>query len=244
MEGLKSAFEERLAEVEAYLMFLTTLEEQAQKGPPRIEGADQVISVQQQKILYAGVYLQLYNLVESTMTRCIEAIGEAAAQTGAWVPGDLCAALRKEWVRAIAKTHIELTPDNRLSNALGLCEHLVSALPVQNFSIEKGGGGNWDDDAIEDISGRLGFKLTVSVETYRGIKRRIKDDLGALGLVKRLRNQLAHGSISFSECADGMTVTQLKEIKDYTVNYLREVVDRFITYIVNFEFLILERRPA
>ena len=244
MAAINSTFEDRLAEVNAYLEFLIILEQQSQKGPPFIEGASQSISTQQKNILYSSIYLQLYSLVESTMTSCIDAIGKATAQTGTWVPGDLCVCLRKEWVRVVARTHVDLTSDKRLSSAVDLCDQLLSAIPIENFLIEKGGGGNWDDNAIEDISGRLGFKLTISAKAYKDIKRPIKDDLGVLGLVKQLRNKLAHGSISFSECAEGVTVADLIEMKKYTENYLREVVDRFNGYIMDFEFLVPERRPV
>jgi hypothetical protein len=242
--NLAIGFQERLAEVEAYLEFLSTMEAQAQQGPPRIEGAEHPITAQHQRILYSSVYLQLYNLVEATMSRCIEAISEAAKESAQWKPGDLSDSMRREWVRVTARTHVELAPENRLESALLLCEHLVASLPISSFDIEKGGGGNWDDIEIEAFSRRLGFQLAVSQPVYSAIKRRFRDDLGALALVKQLRNRLAHGSISFAQCAEDVTVGQLVELKARTVNYLREVVDRFIRYIDSFEYLLPERRPT
>lgn len=244
MENLRTDFTERLAEVESYLDFLTLLEMRAQEGPPRLDGSDTPITVQQQRILYSSVYLQLYNLVESTMSRCIDAIAHAAAQGASWFPGDLSAELRKEWVRVIARTHTELKSERRLESALALCEHLVAALPVSTFEIEKGGGGNWDDLAIEKISERLGLALVVSKPVRSGIKRQVRDGLGPLALVKTLRNRLAHGDISFAECAENVTVNELVELKNRTVAYLTEVVDRFIVYLATHEFLIPSRRPA
>ena len=244
MEALRTGFAERLSEVETYLEFLVVLDARAQSGPPKLEGAEHPISAQQQKILYSSVYLQLYNLVESTMTRCIDAVAQSAAQAGTWVPGDLSAELRKEWVRVIARTNVELNADNRLASALVLCEHLVSALPVAHFDMEKGSGGNWDDNAIEQFSERLGLALMVSQPVYSSIKQPIRNDLGPLQLVKDLRNRLAHGSISFTECAGDVTVAQLIELKQKTVDYMREVVERFISYLTGHEFLVAARRPA
>lgn len=244
MNELLEAFNERLFEVETYLDFLLMLETQAQRGPPKFEGAAHPISAQQQKILYSSVYLQLYNLVESTMTRCIDAVADAAAENGRWNPGDLCDSLRKEWVRFVARTHVDLTPDNRLVSALALCHQLVSTLPVSALAIEKGGGGNWDDAAIEAMSRRLGFRLDLSPSVHGAVKRRMKDNLGPLALVKRLRNQLAHGAISFAECAEGVTVAELTELKNKTADYLREVVNCFVDYLKRFEFLIPDKRPV
>lgn len=242
--NLAIGFQERLAEVESYLEFLSTMEAQAQQGPPRIEGAQHPITTQQQRILYSSVYLQLYNLVEATMSRCIQAVSEAAKENSQWKPGDLSDSMRREWVRVTARTHIELAPENRLESALRLCEHLVASLPISAFDIEKGGGGNWDDLEIEAFSRRLGFQLVVSQPVYRAIKQPFRDDLGPLALVKQLRNRLAHGSISFVQCAEDVTVRRLVELKDRTVNYLREVVDCFTRYIDSFEYLLPERRPA
>lgn len=242
--NLNIGFQERLAEVETYLDFLSTMEAQAQQGPPRIEGAEHPITTQQQRILYSSVYLQLYNLVEATMSRCIETIAEAAKDNARWRPSDLSDSLRREWVRVTARTHVDLTPEHRLESALRLCDHLVGALPISAFDIDKGGGGNWDDSEIEAFSKRLGFQLAVSQPVYSAIKQPFRDDLGPLALVKQLRNRLAHGSISFAQCAEDVTVGRLVELKDRTVNYLKEVVDCFMRYVESFEYLLPEKRPA
>ena len=245
MNALVTGFQERLDEVEAYLAFLSAMETCSQQGPPRLVGAEHHISVQQQRILYSSVYLQLYNLVEATMSRCVEAVATAARDGGQWKPGDLVLELRQEWVRATSRTHeSNLTPVHRLEYALAMCNRLVDSLPIAEFDIEKGGGGNWDDDAIEAISQRLGFQLTVSQSVYSAVKRPFRNELGPLALVKDLRNQLAHGSISFAQCAEDVTVSRLVDLKEKTVAYLREVVGCFSNYIQAHEYLVPERRPA
>jgi hypothetical protein len=241
---LTTEFQERLAEVEAYLDFLSTMESQAQQGPPRIEGAKHPITAQQQRILYSSVYLQLYNLVEATMSHCIEAIAEAAKDNARWKPSDLSDSLRREWVRMTARTHVDLKPERRLESALRLCDHLVASLPISSFNIDMSGGGNWDDSEIEAFSKRLGFQLVVSQPVYNAIKQPFRDDLKPLDLVKQLRNRLAHGSISFAQCAEEVTVGRLVELKDKTANYLKEVVERFSIYVDSFEYLLPEKRPV
>lgn len=244
MTDLNAGFQERLAEVDAYLQFLTAMELRAQHGPPRLEGAEHPITTQQQRILYSGVYLHLYNLVEATMSRCIEAVAAAARDNGRWTPGDLSGDLRREWVRATARTHVDLTPQHRLERALRLCDHLVASLPIETFDIDQGGGGNWDDLEIEEFSKRLGCQLVVSQPVYSAVKRPFRDDLGPLALVRQLRNRLAHGSISFAQCSEDVTVERLTDLKNRTVNYLSEVVACFATYIEGSEYLIPGKRPA
>src|SRR5262245_26216716 len=117
MIDLVQAFEERLEEIDTYLDLLDALQRQVQQGPPRIGEDGTTITVTQQRIIYSSVYLHLYNLVESTVTRCIEALTKAIEEKGPWLPGDLSASLRREWVRTIARTHTELNSENRLETA-------------------------------------------------------------------------------------------------------------------------------
>jgi MAE_28990/MAE_18760-like HEPN len=244
MEALGTAFEERLGEIRAYLAFLDGIEVEARSGPPRLGAAGALITAQQQRILYSSVFLQLYNLVEATVVKCLDGVTDAALSGGNWLPGDLTEGLRREWVRVVARTHVELNPEHRLESALALCQHLVGALPVSGFKVEKGGGGNWDDDAIKQIAGRLGFNLQVSAETYSAIKRPFRDDLGPLQLIKKLRNSLAHGNVSFAECGENLTVGELRDLVDRTTVYLREVVGAFRSYIDGHQFVVQAKRPA
>lgn len=234
-----NAFEERLQEIEAYLDLLDALERQLQTEPATIGG--QRITAQQQRIMYSAVYLQLYNLVEATATWCIEAVSNAAS--GIWKVHDLTDKLRREWVRSIARTHVSLNEDNRLSTAVAFCELLLAAEPLMPWLVEKGRGGNWDDNEIEAITERLGCELQLPPAILTGAKRHVRDDKGPLALVKHLRNQLAHGSLSFTECGEGVTVTELRDIKERTERYLREVVRAYQDHINQFKFVRPERRP-
>ena len=239
MDAIAQSFEDRLQEIESYLDLLEALERQIKIGRPTIGGS--VITAQQQKILYSSVFLQLYNLVEATTTWCLDAVCGAATDNGRWRAGDLVENLRREWVRSTARTHIDLNSDHRLDSAFQLCEHLVKALPLLELTIET--RGNVDDYVIQSITERLGLRLTISKDVLRGIKQPIRDDKGPLVLVKDLRNRLAHGSLSFSECGDGITVPDLRHLKDCTADYLREVIAGFRAYIDSYEFLVPPRRP-
>ena len=63
-------------------------------------------------------------------------------------------------------------------------------------------------------------------------------------MVKSLRNDLAHGSLSFAECGAGTTVKELRDIANWTATYLREVVAHFVAYISSHEFLVPGARPT
>lgn len=242
MEPLQRGFDERLLEIETYLDLLDALQRQVQAGPPSIGGAP--ITVQQQRILYSSVYLQLYNLVEATATWCIEAIAAAAADGGKWKPVDLSDPLRREWVRAVARTHIELNYDNRLQTAMEFFSWIVDGEVVKPWDIQKGGGGNWDDTELERIAERLGVELRIDATIKTNAKRHIRDDLSALALVKVLRNKLAHGSLSFTQCGENVTVAELRDLKTRAAEYLREVIRFFQSSIDSFAFLQPAKRPG
>lgn len=241
VDPITQVFEERLQEIDAYLDLLDALERQVQQGPPRIGGAP--ITSQQQKILYSSVYLQLYNLVEATATWCVEAVAGASA-SGQWKPGDLIEKLRSEWVRTVARTHTDLNAQNRFATTFEFCDRLIKASPITTWTVETGGGGNWDDMVLEDIADRLGFDLRLTEQARKGVKRIVRDDKGTLVLVRFLRNRLAHGSISFAECGEGVTVSELREMKDRAAVYLREVVKAFRGFIDEHMYVTPDKRPA
>ncbi|MFD4549410.1 MAE_28990/MAE_18760 family HEPN-like nuclease [Streptomyces sp. NPDC058466] len=240
---LSPFFEERYAEVSEYLAFLQEIEKAAQSGIPRIAGVNYRITVKQQRILYSSLYLQLYNLVEATVARCISAITEAAETAGQWQPHQLNDELLREWVRSTARTHADMAPEARLKYAMDLGERIVKQLPVNGFLIESGGGGNWDDEAIYDMGKRLGCSITITAETRSLVKRPMRDDLGSMKLVKNRRNDLAHGSISFVECADTVTVDELCRTANSVEKYLREVIDCFVRFVDSYDFLRPSFRP-
>src|SRR5437762_8944464 len=120
MEPLGPAFEERFGEINSYLEFLEEIEAAARSGPPRIGASGPLITTHQQRILYSSVFLQLYNLVEATVVKCLDAVTSAALIDGTWNPGDLITELRREWVRVTARTHVDLNYEHRLESALVL----------------------------------------------------------------------------------------------------------------------------
>lgn len=243
-DDLETFFKERLAEVVAYLDLLKGLEQAAQQGRPKLQGSDIYITTDHQRILYSSLYLQLYNLVEATVSRCVESVAAVAREGGQWRPADLNESLRQEWVRAIARTHIVLNPERRLESAVAMCSYLIEQLPVGDLEIEAGGGGNWDEDAILKIGNRVGCDITISQATNTAARYRMRDELGPMKLVKNRRNRLAHGSLSFVECADGVSVAELEQMVDAVGSYLTEVVNCFIAYVKGFLYLRPESQPA
>jgi hypothetical protein len=236
MELPSEGLGERLREVESYLGFLRSIEKATTAGPPRLAGSDEPITAEQQRILYSSVYLQLYSAVEATITRCLDFVTVATLDSKRLKPGELSETLKREWVREVARTHTDLNYAHRLDRALSLCNHLVEQLPVTPFKITKG-AGSWDDTEIEEISRRLGCTLTVPQDAFKAAKRPFRNEKGALALIKWLRNQLAHGEISFAQCGEGVTVEELERLAHLTAEYLKGVTASFEAYVTAEEFM-------
>ena len=94
------------------------------------------------------------------------------------------------------------------------------------------------------MADRIGCNVPFTQDAVTGIKRVIRNDKSALVLIRDLRNQLAHGSLSFTECGEGVTSTDLREITNWTAEYLRQVVGGFEAFIQSHAFLVPARRPA
>jgi hypothetical protein len=242
---LRAEFQEHFEEVEAYMGLVTAVEHAAQSGTPILQtrsGTASTVKPLQQKVLCGGVYLHLYNLVEATISRCVAAVETAASSAKRWRADDLSVKLRREWVRSIARTHEELSTDHRLRAAIDLCNHLVAMLPAI-VKIEKGRGGNWDDIAIFRFADRIGIPLQLGEAIEARVKQPYRDNKGALTLIKCLRNKLAHGEMSFAECGDGRSSTELDELVHLTRDYLEKVISAFEGFVSRYEFLEPEKRP-
>lgn len=243
MSNISKFLEERFSEIDEHLKLIENIERAIQSGLPRIGETEDVVTTRQQRIIHSSVYLQLYNLIEATVTFSLEEICETCIENNNYKPADLNEQLREEWVRVTAKTHVETTYENRLKDAVTMCNHITGSLPIKGFKIAKGGGGNWDDKAIENIAKRIGCHLKISEDIYENIKRKYRDELGALGLVVNLRNRLAHGRISFEECGQNDTASELRYLADLVVSYLRELVTAIQEYINQHHYLREEARP-
>ena len=227
---LNTFFVERRAEIDAYIQLLQELEVAAQGGAPRLQDTNAAITPEQIKILNSSLYLQLYNLVEATVSRCLDAIA-ATLSREQLKPDEINPTLRQEWVRFVARTSIDLNSGNRLQAAMDLCDHLLGKLPISTFKIDSGGGGNWDDTAIELMCKRVGCDLVMTSAVKTAAKQPVRDDMNALRLVKDRRNSLAHGSLSFSDCSDGVSFAELSNLANSVYGYLEAAIYSFDNYL-------------
>ena len=235
---LLTVYQERKNEIQKYLDFIAGIETILPDGSPMLTGINTTthgsvfrITPDIQKILYAGLYLQLYNIVESTVVKCVRYIESSIHQVEYSNWGKLSQNLQKEILRSLAKKIADSSIDKRTDAMYFFVQSIFTAGKNIEDNLDLGGGGNWDDEKIFNFFKRLGINISLQPEIAKNVKIKRYDDMGSLQLVKSFRNKLAHGEISFIECGANLSFKELKELTESVFTYLEEIIcqiNRFI----------------
>lgn len=218
MNSTKVEYNKRLHEVEVYFETLELLD----KGDCSIKCVDILgdetikrIDSELSTILKANGFLLLYNLIESTIRKSLDAI-LISIHTSSVTYGSLSEELRKLWIKQEGKN----------GNIKKIIEIANKILRKELLSFEKDFidiNGNIDAQKIREILKKLGGN-----EIKDG--RYLKD-------IKDKRNNLAHGDFSFSEIGKNYTVKELIKYKNETKDYLLKVLTEIELYINSKKFL-------
>ena len=212
MTTVQLDFQSRVAEIEAYLDFVsrvdagdTLLIASADALPAYSAAArDDLL-----RTFRASAILLIYNLMESTVTNAVEAIfDELRSQR---VHFNDC---RVE-VRRVVLTHLKQhNPGDILPELLQLSTDII----IKTFRKDKVVSGNVDARRIKDLSDEYGINHPAA-------------DGNDLLTVKTTRNDLAHGSKSFAEVGRTFTVSDIVRIKDKVIAYLTALLSNVASYI-------------
>lgn len=236
MNDIESLVFERISEIEDYLSLLRKLDHSIKNGKP-------IATSNQMRLLYSSVYIQLYNLVEAFVTKMIENL-QTLVRDSNIKPDELSEELFKLWIRVNAKTHEHLEFEKRLIHTIDMSKKIISQQPPTYLNIPKGGGGNWDEKEINNLTKKIGLVLDLEKthETLNDkIRLPIRNDYGVLALTKHLRNALAHGELSFSECGKDVTVDELEDAKSLIKEYIEVVLLKYASYVASKSYI---KKPA
>ena len=218
MNNTRLEYNKRLQEVEVYFETLKLLDSGSCSikcidilGQETIKEIDAELST----ILKANGFLLLYNLVESTIRKSIDAILYSIHTTSVTF-GELSEELRRLWIKQEGKN---VNSDKIMSIAYTVLENKLLTFKRDCINIS----GNIDAQEIRKILKQVGGN-----EIENG--RRLKD-------IKDKRNHLAHGEYSFSEIGKDYTVNDLLIYKNDTKEYLSKVLDEIQSYIDNQKYL-------
>lgn len=190
---LKAAYDiyqERIIEANLYLEFIKKIE----SGHTQLTNSENElfdISRELKHTVYASIYLILYNIIESTSVAIIDAIHEDIKLNDI-EESYLIEELYERLLRQLGK----YLSDGKIKDVLDLKMPNNKAMYIQllNLAHDKSTifSGNIDLLKIKKIAKDYGFSIT----PIRGEPYNAEDIL----VIKYLRNKLAHGGYSFSEC--------------------------------------------
>ena len=224
MNTVTADFEKRVKEIEVYFRHLETIEEKGGKLSVATARGRSLRSMDPElvKVLKANMFLLLYNLVESSVRQSLAEVFDTITSEN--MPyADASDHIKTIW---ISKGHSKF----KNKSAEQIFQTLAS-LAQDIVKIEFGdgviSGGNLDGRKIRELSDVYGFSCAVHRNAKNGVK---------LYEVKKHRNNLAHGLVSFSECGRNYTVSDLRQAKHEVVMYLRGILRNISRYLDEKQF--------
>jgi hypothetical protein len=210
-------FDERAKDVSDYLCFLRDLEQ----GQILLSKNGKISKIDSEldKSLKATGFLLLYNLIESTMRNAIQSIFDEINTQG--VSFDK---LRIELKRIILQNVRKRDVDKVLEEITIISLDMIK----YGFSRDDLFSGNVDAREIKEIAKKYGFSSNTDRDTRDGID---------LVSIKKNRNDLAHGFMSFKEVGKNTSAENLVEISERVIKYLRQILGNIDEYLVKQQYL-------
>lgn len=212
MQNTLSIFSDRNKEIEFYFLVMVDIN----NGNPNIHTAD---NTRFYKILKSNFLLMLYNLVEACIVSGMMEIYESLRNDGCSY-NQVIQEIQKIWLKnkineIYGPATIQIAYENRVQQII---QDITINSPIILSKKALGISGNLDAKKIKDVC-----------DKHR-IRYRLKTQGESLELVKRGRNNLAHGDVSFSDCARELTISDLENIKNEVILFLKDILDGMKNY--------------
>ena len=187
------------------------------------------------KTLRSTTYLLLYNLIESTMTACIDAIYSTLKRLEIHHHAQQSTDYFIFHLRESIRKHVLKQYGSIFSND-GIAEISNNRLSVFNTIIDKGYdkkslfNGNIDYALIREEAKKFGFNVR-PLDPPNGLF-----DPEDILNIKTNRNILAHGAETFSECGNRLSIGEMSKKFTSTVNLLNAVFAAIDNYLISEAF--------
>lgn len=228
-------FQGRVAEIENYFKLVNEMEKLASRSGRSIAfptGSSYTVDEELQKIMKSHGYLLLYNLIESSIRNGIKAIHDEIAIKQLTYQ-ELHPKIQKLWLlNDLSKSFRDVTikkeriADNLQEAIKVVLDNTVVTLDPNNIPIS----GNLDAQTIKGLMESYGVfgSLPFSEKIINPV----------LNFVVKIRCDLAHGNVSFSEATNQILWSKLLEDKEKIVSYLEQVLNNIENYIDNQRYKI------
>ncbi len=214
-----SDFDTRVKEIDEYYKLLNTIINEGAKlyYPSKQTHKTKLVDEELIKVMKANCFLLLYNLIESSVKSSITEIYDAITNECVKYE-DVTDNIRRLWIRE----KYDNFNDKKNDFVFNSIENIANDSIQIFFNSDRSISGNLDGRKIRQFSAEYGFSNNTHHKAKNGEK---------LHLVKTQRNNLAHGSISFSECGRQYTYDDLNQTKKQVYIYLRGILKNIEKYI-------------
>ena len=212
MQNTLSIFDDRKQEIDFYFSVMIEID----NGNPNIHTID---NTRFYKIMKSNFLLMLYNLVEACIVSGMMEIYEDLKNDNCSY-NQLIREIQEIWYKykineIYGPATERIAYENRVQQII---ENITTNAPI---ILAK--------DAL-GISGNLNAKKIKEICDKHKIRYRLATSGASLERVKRERNSLAHGDVSFSDCARDLTIGDLENIKDEVILFLTGILDGMKNY--------------
>lgn len=228
MQIIKQEFSDRVNEINTFFHLLESIiEKEARLIFPNDDNKIENFDFDVPSTLKATSILLLYNLIEATVSKCIERVHQIISSEN--LTYDLASdSIQKIWLGQYYDRFKETSNNekNTLTNLKLMIDTLVrSNVPIELVFRDK-------EKRSSEISGNLdGRKIREIAEKYDITFPNVpQNTLKGILDIKDKRIDLAHGVKSFLECGRNMTYPDLTTLKQQTIDFLQA----FITAVENF----------
>ena len=206
MQNTLGIFEDRREEINFYYSIMNEIE----SADGRIETIDNNRLI---KIMKSNMLLMLYNLVEACVVSGMMEIYERLKNDGCSYGSVICE-IQNIWAKQeINEIYGPTTERSAYENRVQrIIQNITSESPILLSRDALGISGNLNAKKIKEICDR--HRIRYHLET-RG---------ESLERVKLERNNLAHGDVSFSDCARNLSLSDLEKIKDEVFLFIEGIL--------------------
>jgi hypothetical protein len=173
-------------------------------------------------ILKSNILLMIYNLIEACIISGLCEIYESIKNSSVAYAG-LIEEIQSIWSNyKIGGVYLSNSGKKAYEKCVrNIIDEVVFNRPIELTRHAIKYGGNLDAEIIKKLCDKHKIRYSVS------------DDKGHLTTVKKKRNDLAHGNISFVNCARDISLQDLINIKDGVKQFIFEILNGMKTYYIH-----------
>jgi len=227
MQVIKQEFNDRVAEIGRYFHLLDNIiEKEAQLIFPNELDRREDFDFDLSGTLKSSAILLLYNLIEASVSKCLELIHQVVTQDKLMYDS-VSDSIQKIWLAQFYERFRET--GNKDENVLNNLKFMVDTLIRNNVAVEliyrdkekrsSETSGILDAKKIREIADKYGIDFNKTSDKLKDIKDK--------------RINLAHGIQSFLDCCNTMTFKDLSFLKNEAIEFLEAFIFAVDAYLVD-----------